>query len=147
MKLRPRDVISYQGKDFVIEGILKYKLSGKNYPLARAVDGDDVRWVEPLLDDLDDRLLLFQEVRDLRVATPPPATISYKGASYVPRLSGPATVDAEGVVSDRTPGTCEVWRYRAAGDLYLQIEKWTGKTVTLAGESVHKDMIQVFPAP
>ena len=148
MKLRPRDIISYQGRDFVVDGVLTYKLGGKVYPLARAADGDqidDVRWVEPLMDATDDRLLFFQEVRDLRVATPPPPTIAYKGASYVPRLSGQATVEIEGAVPDRTAGTCEVWRYRAAGDLFLQIEKWSGKTITLAGESVHKDMVQIFP--
>jgi hypothetical protein len=147
MKLRPRDVISYQGQDFVVEGILSYKLGGKTYPLARAVDGDEVRWIEPLIDELDDRVLFLQEVRDLRVATPPPPTIAYKGQSYVPRLSGQATVDLDGSVSDRTAGSCELWRYRAAGDLFLQIEKWSGKTVALAGESVHKDMIQIYPAP
>jgi hypothetical protein len=147
MKLRPRDVISYQGQDFVVEGILSYKLAGKTYPLARAVDGDEVRWIEPLMDAVDDRLLFFQEVRDLRVATPPPPTIAYKGASYVPRLSGTAAVDVEGPVSDRVAGSCDLWRYRAAGDLFLQVEKWPGKTVTLAGESIHKDMVQVFPAP
>jgi hypothetical protein len=147
MKLRPKDVISYQGQDFVVEGILGYKLSGKTYPLARAVDGDEVRWIEPLMDDLDDRVLLFLEVKDLRVATPPPPTIAYKGGSYVPRLSGTATVDVDGSVPDRAAGSCDVWRYRAAGDLFLQIEKWSGKTVTLAGESIHKDMVQVFPAP
>lgn len=145
MKLRPRDIISYQGRDFVVEGILTYKLGGKAYPLARAVDGEDVYWVEPLMDASDDRLLFFQEVRDLRVATPPPPTIAYKGGSYVPKLSGQATVDVDGTVADRASGSCEVWRYRAAGDLFLQIEKWSGKTVTLAGESVHKDMVEVFP--
>jgi hypothetical protein len=147
MKLRPKDVISYQGQDFVVEGILGYKLSGKTYPLARAVHGDEVRWIEPLMEDLDDRVLLFLEVKDLRVATPPPPTIAYKGGSYVPRLSGTATVDVDGSVPDRAAGSCDVWRYRAAGDLFLQIEKWSGKTVTLAGESIHKDMVQVFPAP
>jgi Domain of unknown function (DUF4178) len=147
MKLRPKDVISYQGQDFVVEGILTYKLSGRSYPLARAVDGEEIRWIEPLMDDLDDRMLFFQEVRDLRVGTPPPPTISYKAASYVPRLSGQATVDVDGSVPDRPGGACELWRYRAAGDQFLQIEKWAGKTVTLAGDSIHKDMVQIFPTP
>lgn len=147
MKLRPRDIISYQGKDFVVEGILTYKVGGKNYRLARAVDGDDVRWIEPLTDDLDDRVIFFKEVKDLPLGTPPPATISYKGKSYVPKLSGRALVDIEGSVPDRTAGACEIWRYRAAGDLFVQIEKWPAKTVALAGESVHKDMVTVFPAP
>ena len=147
MKLRLRDVISYQGQDFVVEAILTYRLGAKSYPLVRAADGDEVRWVEPLLDASDDRYLFFKEVRDLPLSTPPPATISYKGASYVPRLSGQATVEIEGTVPERAPGTCELWRYRAAGDVFLQIEKWPTQTLALAGESVHKDMVEIFPAP
>ena len=115
MKLRPRDVISYEGRDYVVEGVLTYKLGVKAYPLARAVDGADVIWVEPLMGDLDDRLLVFKEVRDLSLSTPPPPTISHKGNSYVARFSGAATVAIEGVVADRTAGACDVWRYRAAG--------------------------------
>src|SRR4051794_32477293 len=101
MKLRPRDVISYQGKDYVVEGILTYKLGAKSPRLARAVDGPAVLWVEPLATDAEDRLILFNEVTDLPLGTPPPATISYKGQSYLPRYAGPATVDVDGVVTDR----------------------------------------------
>ena len=147
MKLRLRDVISHQGTDFVVEAILTYRLAGKAHPLARAVDGEEVCWVEPPLGDLDDRFLFFKDVRDLNLGTPPPATISYKGASYVPRLSGTATVEIEGAAPARAAGPCDVWRYRAAGDIYLQIEKWPSQTVALAGESVHKDMVEIYPSP
>jgi len=147
MKLRPRDVISHQGKDFVVEGILTYKLGVKTYHLARAVDGAAVLWVEPMHTDADDRLIIFHEVKDLPLGTPPPATISYKGQSFLPRFSGTATVDVDGVVAERDAGTCELWRYRGAGDIYLQIEAWPTGTVVLTGESVHKDMIEVYPAP
>lgn len=145
MKLRLRDIISYQGKDYVVEGLLTYKLSGKTYRLARVVDGATVRWIEPLMDDMDDRILWLEEVRDLDMATPPPSTISYRGKSYVPRLSGQATVEIAGKIADRFAGTCDVWRYRAAGDLFVQIERWADRVVALAGESVHKDMIDVLP--
>ncbi|HEY0706975.1 MAG TPA: DUF4178 domain-containing protein [Polyangia bacterium] len=147
MKLRPRDVISYEGRDYIVDGVLVYKLGAQSLPLARAVDGSDVLWVEPLLGESDDRLLLFREVRDVTVGTPPPPTIAYRGNSYVPRLSGTATISVDGAVSDRTAGPCEVWRYRAAGDVFLQVERWPHKVVTLAGESVHRDMIEVLPAP
>ena len=46
---------------------------------------------------------------------------------------------------DQTAGPREVWRYRAAGDLFLQIEARPSGTVTLYGESVHKGMIDVLP--
>jgi hypothetical protein len=146
MKLRLRDIVSYEGKDFVVEGLLTYRLGGKTHRLARLVDGDRVRWLEPLVDDLDDRVLLFDEAK-LDVGTPPPSTIVYDGRSYLPRLTGQATVEVAGRVPDRTAGSCEVWRYRAAGDHFIQIERWPDRTVTLVGESVHKDMLEVLPAP
>lgn len=145
MKLRLQDIVSHQGRDFVVEGILTYRLGGKVYRLARLVDGDTVRWMEPLMDDLDDRVLFFDEVKDLDITTPPPSTISYRGKSYVPRLEGKATVEVAGKVPDRFAGTCELWRYRAAGDLFVQIERWPDRAVALAGESVHKQMVDVLP--
>ena len=95
--------------------------------------------------DLDDRVLFFAEVKDLDCAAPPPPTIQYQGKSYLPRLSGPAKVDVVGTVPGRTAGPCEVWRYRAAGDEFLQIERWPDKVVILAGPSVHKNMVDVLP--
>jgi hypothetical protein len=147
MKLRLRDIVSYQGKDYVVEGLLTYRVGGKAYKLARVVDGDTVRWVEPLTDDSDDRVLWLEDVGGIGVGAPPPSTVSYQGRSYLPKLSGQATVEVAGRVPDRVAGTCDLWRFRAAGDLFLQIEKWPDRTVTLHGESVHKDMIDVLPAP
>ena len=145
MKLQIRDIISHQGRDWTVEGILTYKLGDKSLPLARVVDGADVRWVEPLLDVMDDRVLMLQEVQNLETATLPPPTLSYNGKSYVPRFSGVATVAVEGRAPARSTGSCEVWRYRAAGDEFLQIERWPDRTVVLAGESVHKGMLDVLP--
>ena len=147
MKLRLRDIVSYQGKDYVVEGLLTYRLGGKVLRLARVVDGATVRWVEPLVDDSDDRLLILDEFAGLDLSTPPPASISHQGKTYLPKLSGQATVEVAGKVPDRLAGSCEVWRYRAAGDVFLQIERWSDRTVTLAGESVHKDMVDILPAP
>ena len=147
MKLRLRDIVSYQGKDYVTEGLLTYRLGGKVLRLARVVDGATVRWVEPLADDSDDRLLILDEVTGLDISAPPPSSISYQGKTYLPKLSGQATVEVAGKIPDRLAGSCEVWRYRAAGDVFLQIERWSDRVVTLAGESVHKDMVDVLPAP
>jgi len=146
MKLRPRDVVSHQGRDFVVEGVLTYKFPGRTLSLARAVDGGVVRWIEPLVDVLDDRLLFFEDVTDVSLLTPPPAAVTYRGASYVPRFSGSVLVEAEGDTGDRTSGPCEVWRYRAAGDVFLQIEKWPSSTKVLVGQSAHKDMVSILPA-
>ena len=145
MKLRQQDIVSYQGQDFEVEGVVTYSLGGKAYPLARVVDGEDVRYCEPLMDDMDDRVLWLKEVDDLDTGAPPPPTIAYEGRSYVPRLSGTATVSIVGQVPGRAGTQVEMWRYRAAGDVFLQIEKWNDRVVILAGDSVHKGMIDVLP--
>ena len=146
IQLRTRDVVAYLGRDYIVEGVLTYKVASKVFRLARAVDGDDVLWVEPLVDDLDDRLLMFSEVKDLDVATPPPQSILYRENAFLPRWSGRATVEVSGKVpTDRGAGAREVWRYRAAGDLFLHIEAGAGSTSVLYGESVHKGMVDVLP--
>jgi hypothetical protein len=145
MALKPRDVVSYLGRDYVVEGVVTYKLAGKSHPLARAVDGDAVLWIEPLMDDLDDRMLVLAEVHDLDIGTPPPQSISYRQSAFVPRWSGPTTVDIQGQIPGQSSGPREVWRYRASGDVFLQIESRGGATVVLYGESVHKGMIEVMP--
>ena len=137
--------MSFAGRDYIVEGTVTYHLGGKSFLLARAVDGDVVFWIETLRDDADDRLLVLREVRDLEITVPPPDSISYHDLTYVQRLSGRATVEIAGSVPERTPGSVEVWRYRAAGDLFLQIEEGGGRVFMLAGESVHRGMIDVLP--
>ncbi len=153
MKLRLRDVISHQGNDHLVEGLLTYRLGATTLTLARTTSGDSVTWVEPLTDDMDDRILMFRQLApgdltvNLAASTPPPTTIVYKGQTYVPRLSGVGTVTAVGNVADRSAGECAVWRYRASGDVFLQIEKWPDRQVILAGASVHKAMVEVSNTP
>ena len=145
MKIQVRDVVSYLGQDYIVEGVATWTVGGKTYPLARAVDGDAVLWIEPVLDDADDRLLVLREVKDLVMAVPPPQSISYQNLTYVQRWGGPATLQIAGTVPNHTPGPHQVWRYRAAGDRILQIGDEGGRVQTLAGESVHQGMIDILP--
>lgn len=145
MKLQVRDVVSYAGKDYIVEGVVTYQMGGKTSQLARAADGNMVLWIEPLRDEADDRLLVMREIRDLEMSVPPPESISYHELTYVRRVAGRATIEVVGQVPERTSGTAQVWRYRAAGDLFLQIEEGAGRVSMLAGESVHRGMIDVLP--
>jgi hypothetical protein len=149
MKIQVKDVISFAGRDYVVEGTATYHLAGKTSVLARAVDGDVVFWIESPREDaseaVGDRLLVLREIRDLEIAVPPPESIAYHDLTYVQRLAGRATVDISGDVPERSAGSADVWRYRAAGDLYLQIEEGSGRVFMLAGESVHRGMIDILP--
>ena len=145
MKIQVRDVVSHLGRDYLVDGVVTYNLNGKRFQLARAVDGNDVLWIEPLRDDSDDRLLVLKELRDLEMSIPPPESIFYRGHTYLQRLAGKATVEVAGTVPERSPGTIQVWRYRAAGDLFLQIDAGPSETWMAAGESVHRGMIEILP--
>jgi hypothetical protein len=147
MKIQVKDIITFAGRDYVVEGTATYHLAGKTSVLARAVDGDVVFWIESPRDAeaIGDRLLALREIRDLEIAVPPPESIAYHDLTYVQRLAGRATIELAGDVPERAPGSTDVWRYRAAGDLYLQIEEGAGRVFMLAGESVHRGMIDVLP--
>jgi hypothetical protein len=145
MKIQVRDVVSFFGRDYLVEGVATYHVNGQRLQLARAVDGEAALWVEPLHDDSDDRLLVFKEVADLEMAIPPPQSIFYRDVTYLQRLSGKATVEITGAVPGRSSGSLQLWRFRAAGDLHLHIESGAGGVWTAAGESVHRGMIDILP--
>jgi hypothetical protein len=145
MKIHVRDVVSFFGRDYLVEGVISYQVNGKRFQLARAVDGEAVLWVEPLRDDGDDRLMVFKEVRDLEMAIPPPASIFYNNATYLQRLTGKATIEVAGTLPERSAGTAQLWRYHAAGDLALHIESGASGVWMAAGESVHRGMIDILP--
>ena len=146
MELHLRDVVSYTGADYLVEGLISYRLENRKRVLARLVDGERVLWMEPLLDEMDERVLLLEEVHDLDMTTPPPANIDYKGRSYLRMLAGQAEVTTSGRTPGRVSGICGVWRYRAAGDTFIQIEAWPDGLVVLAGPSAHQGMLQILPA-
>lgn len=146
MKLHLKDVVSYLGADYLVEGLLSYQVAERKLVLARLVDGDRVLWMEPARDDMDDRVLFLQEAKDLDINTPPPRNILYKDHSYLPTFSGTAQVVSSGRTPGRSSGTCQVWRYRAAGDTFLQIEEWPEGLVVLSGPSSHRGMLEILPA-
>jgi hypothetical protein len=146
VKLQLKDVVSYLGVDYQVEGLLSYQIDERKLVLARLVDGDRVLWMQPIQGDLDERVLFLQEVQDLDINTPPPRNILYKDRSYLPTFSGTAQVAASGRTPRRTSGTCELWRYRAAGDTFLHIESWPEGLVVLSGPSAHRGMLEILPA-
>jgi hypothetical protein len=145
MKLQVHDVVSYAGRDSIVEGVVTYESGAETWQLARAVDGEAVTWIEPPHADIGDRLLVLREIRDLEMSVPPPAAIVYHDLTYVQRLATRVTIGIEGRVPERSSGGVMVWRFRAAGDLYLQLEEGAGRVAMLAGESVHHGMIEVLP--
>jgi hypothetical protein len=146
VNLNLHDTIGYQGSSYRVEGILDYGLGGRMLRLGRLRAGNDVRYLEMPSGDLADRALLLAEIPALDITPPPPVTIYHGGESFLLKLSGTAEVAALGEVPGSAPGRCSLWRYRAAGDRFLQIEAWPNVVRMLEGASVHKSMLEIRPA-
>ena len=146
MELHLKDIVIYTGADYLVEGRVTYHMGDRKRVLARLVDGERVLWMDPLPDEIDERVLFLEEVHDLDMTTPLPANILFKGRTYLRVLAGQAEVTTSGQTPGRVSGTCEVWRYRAAGDTFIQIEAWPDGLVVLAGPSAHQGMLQILPA-
>lgn len=146
MNLHLHDTVGYQGSSYRVEGILDFGLGGRVLRLGRLCAGSEVRYLEMPGGDLLDRALLLAEIPALDITTPPPATIYHGGESFLLKLSGTAEVTLRGQVPDRAcGGPCTLWRYRAAGGRFLQIEAWPDAIRMLEGASVHQSMIEVRP--
>src|SRR4029079_19003719 len=57
MRINPNDVISFAGRDYIVEGTATYHLGGKTSVLARAVDGALVFLIEAVRGEAGDRPL------------------------------------------------------------------------------------------
>ncbi len=142
MNLNVNDRVGYQGVDYRVDEVLAYALADRTLVLVRLAGGGQVRFLEPAQSDAHDRVLVLSEIANLAIATPPPTTLYHGGESYLLRLSGTARVTAD----HGEPRPCTLWRYRAAGDQFLQIEHWPDRVRTLAGASVHLGMLEMRPA-
>jgi hypothetical protein len=142
VRLHPRDIVAHQGVDYLVENVQEVVVGGRGWWRARLAGGGRIRHLELAADDLADRALLLDEIPALDISAPPPATIYHRGESFLLQVAGTATVKG----SDRQTGVCQLWRYRAAGGRFLQIEAWDEGLRTLAGASVHLGMIEVRPA-
>lgn len=142
MRLQVNDRVGYLGVDYRVDDLLTYALADRVLRLARLVAAGEVRLFEAASDGSTDRALVLVEIEKLDFTTPPPNTIYLRGESYLLKFSGAATVTAV----DGEARTCTLWRYRAAGDQFLQIEQWPEKVRMFTGASVHMDMLEIRPA-
>ncbi len=144
VKLEPRDIVDYQGTAFVVTGVVDFVLADRRVRLACLAAGGDTRFVELSGNPASDRIVLLHALPALDITAPPPAVIYHGGESFLLQYSGAAAVTITGEVG-RQPGPCSLWRYRAAGDRYLQIEAWPDGVRMLEGATVHQSMIEVRP--
>lgn len=149
--VRVHDVLQQDGRDWLVEGVIRYEEDGHAWRAARAVDGSTEAWIVINLErgpDIDVRIC---RKTSLEMAGYPPEVMTLDDAAYRLARRGTASCQLEGDLGDlpaRTePGhvaRCRWWRYEAAGERCLIIEQWGDTYRVLAGRSVRGDDLELF---
>jgi len=155
-ELRVGDVVGFDGRDFLCEGVVGYDEDGHRWVGARIVDGSDVKWAVVGMERTGStpvRILVQDDASDL-AGYPPEAlvlgeirynldkrgTATCKLAGDVGSLGGGKTGKPEGTVE-----RCRWWLYGAPGEDTAIVEQWGQDYRVLKGKKVSPDLIDLIP--
>ena len=156
-ELRPGDVLTHDGKDFLVEGVVSYDEDGHCWAGGRIVDGADVRWLIVGIERMTAPIVRMLTVdEDTEISGYPPEALDIGAIRYTLDKRGTATCrfggdvgGLAGVKGQRPEGSverCRWWLYGAAGDDALIIEQWSGEYRVLRGKKVSADVIEMIAA-
>ncbi|MCA9674884.1 MAG: DUF4178 domain-containing protein [Kofleriaceae bacterium] len=154
--LRPGDVLTMDGRDFLVEGVLSYDEDGHRWVAGRIVDGSDVRWLVVGIERVGAALTrLLQQDSETEVSGYPPEAMVVGTVRYTLDKRGTATAKLAGDVGPmggmkaKRPADhverCRWWLYDAAGDDTLIVEQWGGEYRVLRGKKVAGDTLDLIP--
>lgn len=154
--VRVDDVLTIDGRDFLVEGLINYDEDGHRWVGARVVDGSDVRWLVIGLERTGGgsmRLLVQDEAT--QISGYPPEVLVIGDVRYALDKRGTATCALHGDVGplgalkkDRPEGHVERarwWLYLAPGDDTLLLEQWGADYRVLRGKKVGEGTIELIP--
>jgi hypothetical protein len=150
--LRPGDVLTLDGTDFIVDGVISYDEEGHRWNAGKVSDGGDVRWLVVGLErggSLTARLLT--EATDIDIAGMPPEVLVTPEARYTLERRGTATAQVAGQVGLRLRGEagtaerCRWWLYETPGADTLLVEQWGDTYRVLRGKKINPDLIELLP--
>ncbi|HSS02008.1 MAG TPA: DUF4178 domain-containing protein [Kofleriaceae bacterium] len=154
--LRVDDVLTIDGKDFLVEGMINYDEDGHRWTCARVVDGTDVQWLLVGIERVggsSTRLLAQDD--SMQIAGYPPEVLVIGEVRYALDKRGAATCALHGdlgplgaLKKDRPDGHVERarwWLYSAPGDDTLLLEQWGSDYRLLRGKKVLEGTLELIP--
>jgi hypothetical protein len=154
--LRLDDVLTIDGKDFLVEGLISYDEDGHRWAAGRIVDGRDVKWLVVGIERTGSgaiRLLVADDATTIEGY--PPEALVIGDTRYVLDKRGAATCQLRGDLAalgdlkkDRPEGhveRCRWWLYAAPGDDTLLVEQWGSDFRVLRGKKVGEGTIEIIP--
>lgn len=154
-ELRAGDIVQYQGRDFLVEGVVLFEEDGHRWVSARILDGRDERWLVSGMERAGTaRTRILEPMPELDISGYPPETLVTGGHRYVLDKRGTATARLYGDVGEvgdasqnpaDTVVRCRWWRYESPGDECLIVEQWGDLYRALAGRIVGQSDVELFP--
>jgi hypothetical protein len=152
--VRVDDILQHGGRDWLVEGVVKYDEDGHTWRAARGLDAPDERWFVVALERTGPTTVRVLKVAaGLSLTGYPPESLEHEGVSYKLAQRGTATTLVNGQVGE-LPGVkgvvrdlgarCRWWRYSAAGDKTLLVEQWGESYRALVGETVRPEDVDLL---
>lgn len=153
--LRVDDVLTLDGKDFLVEGLINYDEDGHRWIGARVVDGADARWLIIGIERVGGGIRLLAQDDATQIAGYPPEVLVIGEVRYALDKRGAATCALHGEVGPlgalkkgRPDGHVERarwWLYAAPGDDTLLLEQWGQDYRVLRGKKISEAAIELIP--
>lgn len=154
--LRVNDILTIDGRDFLVEGQIDYDEDGHRWAAGRVVDNKDVRWLVVGLERTgatSTRLMTQDE--STPITGYPPEAIVIGEVRFVLDKRGAATAKLTGDCGplgdlkknrpDVHVERCRWWLYSAPGDDTVIVEQWGSDYRVLKGKKVVDGTIELMP--
>lgn len=143
--LKVGDVVNYEGRDYVIEGTLRFDQGGFRWNEHRLVDGADTLWLS-VEDDEGLEIVVWRRLRGAALE-PGPGTLEHGGVTYELDERGRASFSSEGTTGAPGGGTAEFADY-AQGDERLSFERYgdDGGWEISVGRVVSEHVLDIYPS-
>ena len=150
------DVLTIDGHDFLVEGLVGYDEDGHRWVGGRIVDDKDVRWLVVGIERTGSSALrLMTQDETTSISGYPPEAIVIGEVRFTLDKRGAATCSLSGELGalgdlkkDRPEGhteRCRWWLYAAPGDDTLLVEQWGADYRVLRGKKVGEGTVDLIP--
>jgi hypothetical protein len=154
--LRVNDILTIDGRDFLVEGIINYDEDGHRWVGGRVVDNKDVRWMVVGIERTGSTALrIMTQDESTSISGYPPEAIVIGEVRFALDKRGAATCSLHGELGalgdlkkDRPDGhteRCRWWLYAAPGDDTLLVEQFGADYRVLRGKKVGEGTVDLMP--
>ena len=152
-ELLPNDLVTFENKDFLVEGLIIYDEDGHTWKAARMVDEGKERWIMTGMErtpGLTSPVRVLDRDTTLQITGYPPEVLEVGGEQFRLSTRGNAGVTAQGEVG--IPGLgkslmrIRYWRYTAPGDKMVIVEQWGSDYRAVTGKAVPEHMFTLLQA-